>query len=72
MGFLGAYEGACDGVLDERGESERFDKLRELWRVVAENDGAIFLAIWIYAMYSADKAERIRASRPHNETENPQ
>ncbi|GAA4192450.1 hypothetical protein GCM10022288_24710 [Gryllotalpicola kribbensis] len=30
--------------------------------------GALFLAIWIYAMYSADKVER----QKHNETENPQ
>jgi hypothetical protein len=34
--------------------------------------GVIFLAIWIYAMYSADKVERMKAARPHNGTENPQ
>lgn len=34
--------------------------------------GALFLAIWIYAMYSASKVERVRAAQPPKETENRQ
>ena len=33
--------------------------------------GTLFLAIWIYAMYAAQKAERVKATQQPNGTENP-